>query len=242
MKIKNTLQALSLIPFITLGSISVAYGQISVSRSVIEFSKSAKVQDIEVVNKGENKVYLDLKVAQIINPESENAQRVELEDPRTSPVIVSPRQLLIPPGERRRMRVILRKGATDTDQVFRLAVKPYTGSVKVDDAGGDKKSSAIKVLVGYDLLLLSRPERLNPDMTVSRNSNSISFVNNGNTNVLLRKIEQCDVAANSCVELQPNRLYAGERYTIELPHQGSNEQYPINVWKAVGLDNEKLSF
>ena len=62
MKIKTTLQALSLIPFITLGSISVAYGQISVSRSVIEFSKSAKVQDIEVVNKGENKVYLDLRL------------------------------------------------------------------------------------------------------------------------------------------------------------------------------------
>ncbi len=222
--------------------LSVAQAQISVSRSVIEFSKAAKVQDVEIVNSGKNKVYLDLKVAEIINPESDNAQRVELEDPRTSPLIVSPRQLLIPPGERRRMRVILRKPATDKDRVFRLAVRPYTGSVKIDQAGTDKKSSAIKVLVGYDLLLLSRPDKLKPDIEVSRSAQRISFTNHGNTNVLLRKIEQCDSNGGDCIELQPNRLYAGESYSVALPRTGSATQYPVKVWKSVGLNNEKVSY
>lgn len=220
----------------------MAHSQISVNRSVIEFTKSAKVQDIEVLNSGDHKVYLDLKAAEIINPESANPQRVELTDPRTSPLIVSPRQLLVPPGERRRMRVILRKSATDTDRVFRLSVKPYVGSVKIDQNGTDKKSSAIKVLVGYDLLLISRPSTLNPDISVKRDNNSIAFHNRGNTNVLLRKIEQCNSDGGECKEIQPNRLYAGETYKVDLPHTGGASLYPVNVWQAVGLENKKISY
>lgn len=231
-----------LVAFITIGYTAVAHTQISVNRSVIEFSKSAKVQDIEVLNSGDHKVYLDLKAAEIINPESANPQRVELTDPRTSPLIVSPRQLLVPPGERRRMRVILRQGATDKDRVFRLSVKPYSGSVKIDQNDTDKKSSAIKVLVGYDLLLLSRPAKLKPDISVERDNTSIAFHNRGNTNILLRKIEQCNSEGSDCIEMQPNRLYAGESYKVNLPRNGSSTSFPVKVWQAVGLENKKVSY
>ncbi len=224
------------------GHSAISHAQISVSRSVIEFTQSEKVQNIEVLNSGDNKVYLDLKAAEIINPESANPQRVELTDPRTSPLIVSPRQLLVPPGERRRMRVILRESATDKDRVFRLSVKPYVGSVKLDETEGDKKSSAIKVLVGYDLLLLSRPAQLNPDVSVERDNDSITFHNSGNTNVLLRKIEQCSSDGSECEEMQPNRLYAGETYKVDLPLNGDASSFPIEVWQAVGLENKQVSY
>lgn len=240
MKLK-TIKVLSLALLSTVYS-ALAHSQISVNRSVIEFSKSAKIQDIEVLNSGDHKVYLDLKAAEILNPETANPERVELTDPRTSPLIVSPRQLLVPPGERRRMRVILRQSATDKDRVFRLSVKPYSGSVKIDEAGGDKKSSAIKVLVGYDLLLLSRPAKPKADVSVKRDNSSIAFHNKGNTNVLLRKIEQCNSAGNDCIEMQPNRLYAGEMYKVNLPRSGSAANYPVNVWQAIGLENKKVSY
>jgi len=218
---------------------SLSHAQISVSRSVLEFSNSKKVQDIEVFNSGTHNVYLDLKAAEIINPESENATRVELNDPRTSPLIVSPRQLLVPPGERRRMRVVMRQPSLDQERVFRLSVKPYAGSLKIDDAGDDTKSSAIKVLVGYDLLLLSRPENINPSLEVRRNNDEITFRNKGNTNVLLRKIEQCDADGRECVEIQPNRLYVGEVYKVNLPKKGNANKYPVKVWQSVGLDNSQ---
>lgn len=216
-----------------------ATAQLSVNRSVVEFTPDQLVQDIEVSNNGNFKLYLDINAAEILDPENENPTRVPLSDPRTAAILVSPKQVLLPPGQRKRVRVILRQSAADKDRVFRLSVKPYTGKVKLGDAGGDKKSSAIKVLVGYDLLLLARPNNAKADLKVRRTNDSIEFANNGNTNVLLRKIVQCGSANNNCVDLQPNRLYAGETYRVDLPKKGPASQYPVQVWKSVGIDNSK---
>lgn len=219
-----------------------ATAQISINRSVIEFAAGEKVQDIEILNTGAFKIYLDIKVAEILNPETENPQRNELTDPRTAPVLVSPAQVLVPPGQRKRVRIIMRKAATDKDKVYRMAVKPYTGKLKINSTDNDKKSSAIKVLVGYDLLLLSRPTTKDSTIEVIRTDTRIQFINRGNTNVLLRKIVQCDRAEIECLDLQPNRLYAGERYAIDLPKPGSAEEFPVKVWQSVGLENTRSTY
>lgn len=219
-----------------------ATAQISINRSVIEFAAGEKVQDIEILNTGDFKIYLDIKVAEIISPETDNPIRKELTDPRTAAVLVSPAQVLIPPGQRKRVRIIMRKAATDRDKVYRMAVKPYTGKLKISSTDRDKKSSAIKVLVGYDLLLLSRPEIKDTTIEVNRSETSIQFVNRGNTNVLLRKIVQCDRDDEQCLDLQPNRLYAGESYSIELPKPGSADEFPVKVWQSVGLKNSRATY
>lgn len=238
--IKNITQFSLMLAALTLSQIVSA--QLSVNRSVIEFAPDNLVQDIEVKNNGDFKLYLDLNAAEIVNPESENPGRIELTDPRTAAVLVSPKQILLPPGQRKRVRVILRESATDKDRVFRLSVKPYTGKVKLDNGGSDKKASAIKVLVGYDLLLLSRPANANADLKVKRTNDSIEFANKGNTNILLRKIVQCGDTEADCVEMQPNRLYAGETYKVSLPKPGPASQYPVDVWKSVGINNSKDSY
>lgn len=226
-----------------------ASAQISVNRSVIEFSNDSRVQDIEILNTGDFKVYLDLKVAEIINPETDTPKRMELSDPRSTPVLVSPRQLLVPPGTRKRVRVIMRESTGDTDRIFRLAVKPYTGKARIDAPGAGKTSSAIRVLVGYDLLLIARPSDKNPQVKVKRDDNSIEFHNAGNTNVLLRRIVQCDsgvdlkeATGEQCVEMQPNRLYAGETYKVKLPKSGNSTEFPVQVYQSVGLENSRSSF
>lgn len=216
--------------------------QISVSRSIVEFSPDKKVQDIEVFNSGEHKIFLDMNAVEIVEPESDNPTRVAMDDPRTAPLLITPKQLLVPSGERRRFRVLLRENATDKDRIYRLAVKPYAGSVEVESNNDQEKVSAIKVLVGYDLLLLSRPQDPVADVRVSREDDSIVFSNKGNTNVLLRRIEQCDAQGEQCVELPANRLYAGESYTLSLPFKGDADQFPVTVWKAVGLQNSKALY
>jgi len=216
---------------------NTALAQIAVNRSVIEFTADEPVQDIEIKNTGDFRIYLDLNVAEIINPERSEPNRVELDDPRTAAVLVSPSQLMLPPGARKRVRVILRDKINSLDRVFRLSVKPYTGKVKVNTTTGDDKQSAIKVLIGYDLLLLARPRNLNPDLQVTRTDNSIEFVNRGNTNVLLRNIKQCNADNTECIDLQPNRLYAGEKYTLDLPKSGPAAKFPIEVMQSVGLSN-----
>lgn len=233
------MKALSCIVCVCLGLFSaVASGQITVSRSVIEFSPTEKLQDIEVLNTGDYKIYLDMSLAEIQHPESANPIRQELTDPRVAPVLVSPKQLLVLPGQRKRLRIIMREAAQEQDRIFRLTVKPYTGKLNIESSGTGEKASAIKVLVGYDLLLISRPESIQPDLKTVRTDDSIKFVNSGNTNVLLRRIRQCDSAGNDCQELQPNRLYAGETYQIDLPKKGSASEYPVEVWRSVSLDND----
>lgn len=218
---------------------SPASAQITVNRSVIEFTSSARVQDVEITNTGNFRMYLDMTPFEIMNPASDNPQRVKLDDPRTAPVVVSPRQLLLPPGQRKRVRVILRDDSLDKERIFRLAVRPYTGKVKLEaDANGDK-ASAIKVLVGYDLLLLARPTPLQPKLDVTRTDREIIFRNAGNTNVLLRKITQCDASGGDCVEINPNRLYVGESYKVSLPKPGPAHQTPVEVHRSVGLENAR---
>jgi P pilus assembly chaperone PapD len=218
-------------------AVSPAIAQITVSRSVIEFTPESRVQDVEIVNTGGFRMYLDLAPAEILKPESDNPQRIELDDPRSAAVIVSPRQLLLPPGQRKRVRMILRDDIQDTERVFRLSVKPYTGKVNLHSDGDAEKTSAIKVLVGYDLLLLARPSSLKPKLDVIRTDKEIEFRNAGNTNVLLRKITQCDADGTGCVELNPNRLYVGETYKVALPKPGSANETPVKVQRSVGLEN-----
>ena len=177
--------------------------------------------------------------SEVIDPASEDSQRVELNDPRTAPIVVSPRQLLLPPGQRKRVRVILRDKDLDTERVFRLAVRPYTGKVNLEAGSADEKTSAIKVLIGYDLLLLARPLPLQPRINVTRTDTEIEFRNAGNTNVLLRKITQCEADGTDCVEINPNRLYVGESYKVALPKPGSASETPVEVHRAVGLENSR---
>lgn len=216
--------------------------QIIVDQSVLEFDPSQKTRDLEVRNEGKDKIYLDLKLFEIIDPHTDNSQRVKLADPRTAPMLVSPEQVLVLPGQRKRVRVIMREPAGDIDRVFRLSVKPYTGKVNLGPGEAGKTTSGIKVLVGYEILLLSRPEKLTPQMKIERSESSLALTNTGNTNVLLRKISQCEKTGDDCIELQPNRLYAGERLEIELPKKGSAEQYPVEIIQTVGLRSSRATY
>ncbi|MFK8076426.1 MAG: molecular chaperone [Granulosicoccus sp.] len=222
---------------------STAQAQISVSKSVLEFNEENLIQDLDVTNTGDFKIFLNLSVAQIRNPHTANPERVELTDPRTSPVLVSPKQLLIPPGQRKRVRVILRKLPKKVDHVYRLAIKPFTGDVQLDtDRPANTKASAIKILLGYDILLLARPKDAVGKLAVKRTADKLYFKNMGNTNVLLRRMRQCNSNGRDCVDLTPNRVYAGELYKVDLPKKGSARKYPVQVWQATGLKNSKKTY
>lgn len=221
---------------------AVVSAQITVNRSIIEFTPDSRVQDIEIANNGDFRVYLDVTASEILDPDSKSPTRKLLDDPRTAAVIASPRQLLLPPGERKRLRVILRDVDVERERVFRLAVKPYTGKVELDNVEQGKKHSAVKILVGYDLLLISRPRKLEPKVDVTRTADSIEFRNLGNTSVLLRNIKQCDSTRTDCVDLEPNRLYVGETYKVSLPKKGPAEQWPVDVVRSVALENTRDTY
>lgn len=212
------------------------FAQITISKSILEFSARNLIQDVDVVNSANHRIFLKLTVAQMLNPESAEPKRFELNDPRTAPILVSPTQMMLLPGERKRIRVILRKVPDQNDDIYRLAVRPFVGEVDLDDSNNEK-ASALKVLLGYDLLLLARPENAFAKLHVTRTDSTLTFENKGNTNVLLRRLTQCTAVEEECEELRPNRIYAGERYQIELPKVGDASKFPVQVWHSQGLDS-----
>ena len=230
----------TLVALVALCALLPAHAQLTVDQAVLEFGDGTRTRDIEVGNSGDFPLYLDMSVAEILEPHSAEPVRREFDDPRTAPVVVSPKQVLLRPGARKRLRVIMRERSADEDRVFRLAIKPYTGKVNVNGADPDARASAVKVLVGYDLLVLSRPSEPEPKLDVTRTDGAIEFRNAGNTNILLRDIRQCDASVpDDCVELEPNRLYVGETYRVELPRRGPAERYPVRVLRSVGLDSAR---
>lgn len=190
--------------------------QVSVSRSVINFDAGEKIQDFEVYNSADHKVWLSLQVSEIIEPESDNPRKVALDDPRNADVLVSPTRLLLPPGQQKRIRVIMRNPSADKERVFRLSVLPHTGRVTLAGDSPTRLTGGIKVLLGYDLLLISRPEAPEAEVLARRNDDSVEFINNGNTNVMMQRIAQCFPATGDCFDLPTKRLYAGETLKVAI--------------------------
>ncbi|MBL0317688.1 MAG: hypothetical protein IPP74_00020 [Alphaproteobacteria bacterium] len=69
------------------------------------------------------------------------------------------------------------------------------------------------MLVGYEALVILRPQNPHPDLIAKRVGNTIEFTNKGNTNVLLQSGQQCE-SAGHCKELTISRIYAGQSWSV----------------------------
>ena len=196
---------------------AVAHAQITVNRTILDFEHDKQVQDFEVLNDGQFSVYLNLQVSEIEKPHRDRRERVLLDDPRTAEVLVSPSQITLPPGKSKRVRVIIRTQAQERDRIYRLSVIPDTGPVRLTRQDPAAVAGGVKLLVGYDLLVISRPPQPDATVDVQRRSDSLRLTNRGNSNVLMQQIAQCSQTSLDCVELTPpRRLYAGEQMQLAL--------------------------
>ena len=232
----------ALLAGLALFTSAAARAQLSVDQAVFELGAAAPTQDLTMRNDGDFRLYVALEVAEILEPGSETPRRVELDDPRTAAVLVSPARAMLEPGQTKRVRIILREPAIGTDRVFRLALEPAAGNVRLDPAASNQTATGIKVLLGYDLLLLSRPERLDPGLAVQRTDTHLTVSNTGNTAVLLRRVHQCEADGLGCEALQPNRLYAGESARFVLPKPGPAARYPVEIVSAVGRRSSSATY
>jgi hypothetical protein len=108
------------------------------------------------------------------------------------------------------MRVAVIGAQADMEKVYRITVKPVTGPVTSDTTG-------LKLLVGYDLLVLVRPTAIRQDIGVARQGQKLVLTNRGNASVELADGKQCDQNGRDCKPLPSKRLYAGASWEQELP-------------------------
>jgi P pilus assembly chaperone PapD len=132
------------------------------------------------------------------------------------------------------MRFLLINPTTDKDQVYRVVVKPVIQGVEEDK----QQKMALKVLVGYEALVIVRPKDSKIDLQATRKDNTLTLTNNGSTNANLQSGQQCDATGGDCKELNVTRIYAGQSWTTTLPHVEGQAKF--QVWD--GKEMKEMSF
>ena len=168
--------------------------------------------DIEVWNDTPETMYVSAEPFMIIAPGTPDEQRTPATRPQESGLLVSPQRLVLAAGERRTVRVALVGERPLADRVYRVAIKPVAGSVSAS-------TSALKVFVGYDALVIVRPQDPQPRIEAERAGRTLVLRNAGDSAIELFEGRQCDAEGANCQSLPAKRLYAGAVWEQDLPYE-----------------------
>ena len=167
-------------------------------------------EDIEVWNDGSERMYVSAEPFEIRGAGTPAEMRAPAGQSDQAGILVAPQRLVLEPGERRTIRVAAVGERSATDRVYRVAIKPVAGPISASE-------SALKVFVGYDALVLVRPERFSGSITGKRDGNTLTLTNTGNTAQELFEGKQCDTSGKDCRALPAKRLYAGASWEQTVP-------------------------
>lgn len=201
-----------------------AHAEFLLSEMIVDFAEKAPRQhDVEIISKDKAVQYIAMSAYQVVNPGLPNEKRVDITDPTKSGLMMTPNKLALAPMARRMTRFLLLKAPGETEQIFRVAVKPV-----IQGVDEQKQKVALKVLVGYEVLVIVRPVNAKVDLVAERKGNSLTLTNKGNTNAYLQNGEQCDSLGANCKTLNVRRIYPGQSWTTTLPYMDGAVKY--NVW------------
>ena len=158
--------------------------------------------DIEATNTGKERIYVVADPFEILDPGRPDERRVANPDPAALGLLVTPQKMILEPGERKLVRIASIAPRGTTERIYRVTIKPVIGEVTAPN-------TALKVLVGYDVLVIVRPSVMTGAVTGARTGGHLVLTNTGTTNVEIYDGKQCDAAGAACTPLPARRLYAG---------------------------------
>ncbi|MBX7532458.1 hypothetical protein K3165_05940 [Qipengyuania sp. 1XM1-15A] len=204
--------------FLVVALPSAAHASLALDRVIVDMASDQPARaDIELTNEGEERMYVAVEPFEILHPDTEEQQRIELDLGSENTLFVSPRRLVLEPGEKRLVRIAAIGARPAIERTFRVRIRPVVGEVVGEDDG-------LKLLVGYDTLVLLRPDSLTGQLDVQRKGDAVWIRNNTNSSYEFFDGKACSERLPTCRELRPNRLYPGE------------------VWEIAALPDEKIQF
>lgn len=210
-----------------LGAASTQAG-ILLDKSIVDFpANEPPRQDVAVSNQGTDTAYVQVEVLKVTNPGTEQEQRIPVTDQEEISFVASPAKLAIPGGGRKLVRLVnLDQGSQE--QVYRINFTPVLPPLQENDAG-----MAVRVVVAYQVLALIHPDNPVEKLLVKREGRTLTFVNEGNSYALVADISQCQPNGEECkTDLGAKRLYAGNRFTVELPYANGPVSYKLTTFKG----------
>ena len=196
---------------------STANAELVLSQLVVDLGAGQGSRaDIEIWNNSKERAYVAVDPNEILNAGSAQERRVAEIDPERRGLLVSPNRLILEPGQRRLVRFAPVGARGLRERVYRVTVKPVAGKLEAE-------SSGLKLLIGYDVLVLLRPATVRPAIIASRSGNRLTLRNDGNASVELIDGKQCSASKTNCVDLPGKRLYAGAEWVQDLKSSASVE-------------------
>lgn len=193
-----------------LGGAGQAQANLALSQVILDLKPGeAPTQDIEIWNNSPERSYVVAEPAEVVSPGAPDEHRTTNPDPGVLGVLVTPQRMILEAGQKRLLRVAAVVPRGERDRIYRIAVKPVAGEVTAS-------TTALKLLIGYDVLVIYRPEKMASEVTALRSGSAITFTNTGNTNVEMFEGRQCDAAGANCKSLPATRLYAGASWQVPI--------------------------
>ena len=193
----------------------------------LEPGKQAR-DDIEIWNNSPERTYVAVEPREVLNPALPKPGARRDPDPEKLGLLVSPARMVLEPGQRKLIRIASLARNNDSEHVYRVTVKPVVGGVQSEDSG-------IKVLVGYDVLVLVRPAHSLANVIAVRNGAKLTFTNAGNVSVEVVDGRQCGGTQVECAQLPGKRLYPGASWSVDV-----QPGLPVNyVLKSPGKSDRR---
>jgi len=210
---------------------SSASAGIVLSDLIVELQPANQLKDdIEVWNDSPDRAYVAVEPREILQPGTpEEAVRKD-PDPEKLGLLVTPTRMVLEPGQRKLLRLATLAPPSDKERIYRVTVKPVAGDLQAQNSG-------LKILVGYDVLVLVRPTVSAPVVSAVRSGRTLTFTNSGNASVELVDGRQCDSSRQHCVDLPGKRLYAGASWSEQL-----NSDLPVEYTVREGKKVDRRTF
>lgn len=193
-----------------LAGAAPASADLVLSELIVELQPGKELRDdVEVWNNSPDRSYVSVEPREIIDPSLPTQIIRKDPDPQKLGLLVTPARMILEPGQRKLVRIASLSSDRGREHVYRVTVKPVVGGVHSDDTG-------LKVVIGYDVLVLVRPAQAMPHVTASRKGRELTFSNSGNVSVEVVDGRQCRANHSNCTDLPGKRLYPGASWTVDL--------------------------
>lgn len=188
-----------------------ASADLVLSELIVELQPGKQLRDdVEVWNNSPERSFVAIEPREIVGPGLASQAERKDPDPQKLGLLVSPSRMILEPGQRKLVRIATLVSDPAREHVYRVTVKPVVGGIKSEDTG-------LKVVIGYDVLVLVRPAIANAHLTAARKGRELTFSNSGNVSVEVVDGKQCPGPHAQCTDLPGKRLYPGASWTIQLP-------------------------
>lgn len=192
-----------------------AHAEFTLSTAVIEFTNNGTMQqDIELTSRSNEEEYIENELYEITNPGQENEARQLVENPVEAGMMVTPDKAILAGNGRRLVRFVLLNPPGEREKVFRATIKPVVNDIVTEAKMG------LKLLIGYEVLVIVRPATITPDFSITRAGREVTVMNRGNSNILIEPGRQCPSGVSEqeqCKSTSAMRVYAGTSTKMELP-------------------------